>query len=149
LGRKKKDVRFDEVGEKLLEKMHTEEDTKKLSELFGAYKKWLEIKQETIKAKDLQYYRDKEKREEKGKKGVYIIKKDGVVMYVGQTTDLDTRLKSHHYGFGADVSFIECNNTLERLDLETRLIKELKPLENDNTENKDVTFTTVKEVLTK
>jgi hypothetical protein len=62
--------------------------------------------------------------------GVYIICRDSEIIYVGQSRDLGKRLDAHHWGFGAEILYIDCEDTVERLDLETKLIKKLKPILN-------------------
>jgi predicted GIY-YIG superfamily endonuclease len=84
------------------------------------------------------------------KAGVYIIKKDNKVVYVGQTTNIDRRLKEHHHGFGGEVSFIKCPDDKERNALERTLIESLKPEYNEETRKKKkqkVVITTVDKIL--
>jgi len=62
--------------------------------------------------------------------GVYFICRDGEVLYVGQSSNINHRLSSHHWGFGADVFYIECEDSLERSELEDWFIKKACPIFN-------------------
>jgi len=58
--------------------------------------------------------------------GVYLLLKNGRVMYVGQSNNLDVRLNAHHYGFGLDVLCIEVSP--EKLTLvENKLVRKYHP----------------------
>ena len=61
--------------------------------------------------------------------GIYILVRDGKVLYVGRSSNLERRLDSHHYGFGADVYCIQATN-LKRT--EHHFINKYKPLYNGN-----------------
>ena len=57
---------------------------------------------------------------------VYLLIRDSKVLYVGQTVDLLSRLESHHYGFGADIWYVQVPD--EQLkNVERRLIRKFKP----------------------
>jgi len=62
--------------------------------------------------------------------GVYLILRDNELLYVGQSCNLDSRLREHHWGFGAEVLYIVCKDLIERLELEAQLIKATKPILN-------------------
>jgi len=57
--------------------------------------------------------------------GVYMFVRDGKPVYIGQTSNLNKRLRVHHFGFGADVYIIKCGKG--RLKLEKQLIDFYKP----------------------
>jgi hypothetical protein len=62
--------------------------------------------------------------------GIYFICRDGELLYVGQSTNINTRLREHHWGFGSDIFYIECNEPIERYELEDWFIKNAHPTFN-------------------
>ena len=64
--------------------------------------------------------------------GVYLFVGNSGILYVGQSQDLITRLRSHHYGFGIEILFIPCKDS-ERKKVEDELIKEFDPPYNKET----------------
>ena len=64
--------------------------------------------------------------------GVYLLIKDGKIIYIGESSHLLSRLQNHHYGFGCQVLFIKCSNAEERLKLESELINKYNPRFNKN-----------------
>lgn len=77
-------------------------------------------------------YTPKNKRDYENNKvsAVYVLVKDDKVIYVGQSIDLFSRLDSHHYGFGAQVYYIETlPEDLQKL--EKKLIRKFSPIFNN------------------
>lgn len=60
--------------------------------------------------------------------GVYLFVSGNTVLYVGQTSDLYTRLEHYHWGFGCgEIYFIQEDDEEERAYLEKTLIEVLEP----------------------
>ncbi len=68
--------------------------------------------------------------------GVYLIIRDGMVVYVGQSRNLMRRLQTHHYGFGCEIKIIMCDDE-DRFELETKLIRKYSPMYNNNNSPRD------------
>ena len=58
--------------------------------------------------------------------GIYLFVGGSGVLYVGQSQDMITRLRSHHFGFGIQVLVIPCE-TSKLSKLERELILEFDP----------------------
>ena len=74
--------------------------------------------------------------------GIYLLVRDGKVLYVGRTSNLERRLDAHHYGFGADVYCIQATNIRRA---EHYFIKKYNPPYNGNY-NKSKQFITEAEL---
>jgi len=70
--------------------------------------------------------------------GVYIVKRDNEVLYVGETSNIDRRIKAHRFAIGGEILFISCNDRKERLKLEKELIDKFNPMYNGNLPTKDM-----------
>ena len=83
----------------------------------------------------------------KNKSGVYLLIKDNTVIYVGQSYNINKRLLSHHYGFGCEVIVVIEQNSKRRLELESSLIRKLKPIYNNNDKDVVVNVATKEDVI--
>jgi hypothetical protein len=62
---------------------------------------------------------------------VYLLERDGAVVFVGQSGCIRTRVMAHALRFKVDrFSFIVVKDRPERMALERRLIREHRPIEN-------------------
>ncbi len=63
--------------------------------------------------------------------GVYLLWRNGVVVYVGQSANVRDRIMVNSLRFQVDtLSFIVVSDRRERMDLERRLIRQHRPIEN-------------------
>jgi len=74
--------------------------------------------------------------------GIYIIKKDGMVLYIGESANVDRRIKAHRFAIGGEILFISCGDHKKRLKLEKELIDMFNPLYNSNLPTQDMIITT-------
>lgn len=71
--------------------------------------------------------------------GVYLLYKNKELIYIGSTSNLDSRLKTHSYEKPFDEAvYIDCENISanKMLSIEKELIQELQPILNNHNYNR-------------